>query len=173
MRWTLFTGTWRLTDADVERDVRNAARDIFDRGDGIVTGGATGVDFYAMDEAMRIDPSASRLRVVLPCALDLFIQDHRDHWCMAPITSETIDALAELLRTIQRANPDAIEAMPYVDITQEHYDLRNIREVEIADSVFAFQVNESTGTQHTIDSARAAGKAIERHEQYRIDEVGV
>lgn len=34
MRWIIFTGTWRLTNEDVERDVRAAARDVITRGMG-------------------------------------------------------------------------------------------------------------------------------------------
>jgi hypothetical protein len=39
MKWILFTGTWRLTDAEVEHDVRASAHEVIERGDGIVTGG--------------------------------------------------------------------------------------------------------------------------------------
>ncbi len=38
MKWILFTGTWRLTNSEVEHDVRAAAREVLSRGDGIVTG---------------------------------------------------------------------------------------------------------------------------------------
>lgn len=39
MKWILFTGTWRLTNSDVERDVRKVAREVIARGDGVLTGG--------------------------------------------------------------------------------------------------------------------------------------
>lgn len=39
MKWILFTGTWRLTNQEVESDVREAAREVLARGDAIVTGG--------------------------------------------------------------------------------------------------------------------------------------
>lgn len=39
MKWILFTGTWRLTNSDVEQDVRNAVREVIERGDGVLTGG--------------------------------------------------------------------------------------------------------------------------------------
>ena len=39
MKWVLFTGTWRLTNAEVEQDVRTAVREVLARGDGVLTGG--------------------------------------------------------------------------------------------------------------------------------------
>jgi hypothetical protein len=39
MKWILFTGTWRLTNDEVERDVREAVHQVIASGDGIVTGG--------------------------------------------------------------------------------------------------------------------------------------
>lgn len=39
MKWILFTGTWKLTNQQVEDDVRAAAREVLIRGDAIVTGG--------------------------------------------------------------------------------------------------------------------------------------
>ncbi len=42
MKWIIFTGTWRLTNKEVEQDVRIAARQAFENGDGILTGGRYG-----------------------------------------------------------------------------------------------------------------------------------
>lgn len=39
MKWILFTGTWRLTNQEVEDDVRKATREVISSGNGIVTGG--------------------------------------------------------------------------------------------------------------------------------------
>ncbi len=170
MIWALFTGTWRLVNAEVERDVRNAVRQVFSEGKGIVTGGATGVDYFAMDEAFMLDPSCRTLRVIIPAYIEEYIKDCENHWCQAPVTKASIAALASLLRNIREANPASLLEMPYRDIEQKHYDLRNLEEVTYANEVYAFQVNGSTGTQHTIDSAKAAGRPIIEHRQYTIVE---
>lgn len=39
MKWILFTGTWRLTNKEVEHDVRKAVQEVIARGDGVLTGG--------------------------------------------------------------------------------------------------------------------------------------
>ena len=41
-------------------------REVLARGDGGITGGATGVDYFVMDEAMKIDATAARLLVIIP-----------------------------------------------------------------------------------------------------------
>ena len=43
MKWYGITG-WRKTSPEVEADVRKTVREIIERGDGIVTGGALNVD---------------------------------------------------------------------------------------------------------------------------------
>jgi hypothetical protein len=170
MKWILFTGTWRLTNAEVEQDVRAAARDVLMRGDGIVTGGATGVDYFAMDEAMKIDPTAQRLKVIIPTNLKSYIHDYYTNWCQEPVTKEGIAALAELLDKIKEANPDALLEMPYDAITQDHYNMRHDEEVARSNAVYAFQVNNSTGTQDTVDKALKAGLPLELHKKYTVSE---
>lgn len=170
MKWILFTGTWRLTNKEVENDVRNAAREVIQRGDGIVTGGATGVDYFAMDEAIKIDPTASRLKVIIPANLKSYCFDYHTNWCKAPITADSINELEKVLCQIQEANREALVEMPYDIITQEHYNLRHNEEVKVSDEVYAFQVNNSTGTQDTIDKASKAGLPITLHKKYLIQE---
>ncbi|HTK85564.1 MAG TPA: hypothetical protein VL625_10820, partial [Patescibacteria group bacterium] len=60
MKWIGISGTWRTTSEQVEQDVRAAVRAIIAAGDGIISGGATGVDFFAADEALKLVPDASR-----------------------------------------------------------------------------------------------------------------
>jgi hypothetical protein len=168
MKWILFTGTWRLTDEQVERDVRDAVREVIGRGDNVLTGGGTGVDYFAMDEALKMQPDGARLKVIVPAYLEDFIDDYYRNWCQAPITKEDIDRTAFTLKKIKELNPANLVEMPYHVITQEHYFMRDTEEVKVADEVFAFQVNKSVGTQDTIDKARKAGLPIARHKQYSL-----
>lgn len=168
MKWSLFTGTWRLTNKEVEDDVRAAAREVLSRGDGIVTGGATGVDYFAMDEAMRLYPDASRLKVIIPALFKSYVYDYHTNWCMDPITTQNIDDLENLLKKIKTADPGALIEMDNDIITQDHYDHRHDEEVKISDNVYAFQVNNSTGTQDTINKAAKSGLPILVHKKYTI-----
>jgi antirestriction protein len=167
MKWILFTGTWRLTNEEVEKDVRQAVREIIARGDGVLTGGATGVDYFAMDECLRLG-ALNKLRIFLPAKLEWFIKDYYDNWQHEPITEKDIDKLAELLRHIKEAIPTGLLEMPNEIITQADYDDRHDEEVRYSDEVQAFQVNESKGTQDTIDKALDAGLPIKVHKKYTI-----
>ena len=131
-------------------------------------GGATGVDYFAMDEAMQLYPDASRLKVIIPAFLTDYIYDYRTNWCVEPVTMETIDSLETLLHRIKEVDPSALIEMPNTIITQEHYNLRHNEEVKISDEVYAFQVNKSTGTQDTINKSVADGLPISLHKEYTI-----
>ena len=117
---------------------------------------------------MKIDPSASSLKVIIPANLESYCFDYYTNWCTPPITRNIIQALEKLLKDIKNANPNALIEMPYDIITQEHYNLRHDEEVKISHEVYAFQVNNSTGTQDTIDKARASGLPISLHKKYTI-----
>lgn len=171
MKWSLFTGSWRKANKQVEEDVRNTVREVIARGHGIVTGGATGVDYFSMDEALKLVPDCSRLKVVIPAFLDDYIHDYHTNWCHAPITTKDIDAMADILRKIKAIKPDHLIEMPYKDITQEHYFMRDTEEVKISDEVYAFQVNNGVGTQDTVDKAKLAGISIVLHKKYTIEDV--
>ena len=168
MKWVLFTGTWRLTNREVENDVRTAVREVLSRGDGIVTGGTTGVDYFAMDETIKLFPDVSRLKAVIPAFLKSFIHDYRTNYCLEPVTKETIDDLEKILQKIKEVNPDSLIEMPNNIITHEHYILRNDEEIKISDEVYAFQVNNSAGAQDTIDKALKSGLLVSLHKKYTI-----
>jgi hypothetical protein len=170
MKWIIFTGTWKLTNKEVEEDVRHAVREVLSRGDGIVTGGATGVDYFCIDEVLKLNPECTKLRIFIPAPLDLFIKDYRKNWCHAPITQKDIDNLENLLIHIKITNPAIVLEARHdeSDITQDDYDLRHNEEVTFSDEVHAFQINNSTGTQDTIDKAAKAGLPTTLHKKYTI-----
>lgn len=121
-----------------------------------------------MDEVLKINPTATHLRVIIPALLDSYIHDYYTNWCHDPITKEDINNLATILKKIKELNPASLLEMPYEIITQEHYNLRHDQEVMYSDEVHAFQVNESTGTQDTIDKSAKAGLPTTHHKKYKI-----
>lgn len=58
MKWIAISGSWRNANSQVEKDVRETVKQITVKGNGIVTGGALGVDYWALDEALKIDKKA-------------------------------------------------------------------------------------------------------------------
>jgi hypothetical protein len=111
-----------------------------------------------------------RLRVFIPAPLDKYISDYHKNWCHEPVTVEDINNLEKELRVLQDKNPNGLLEMKHTseNITQAHYDMRHNEEVAFSDEVFAFQVNNSTGTQDTITKAQAAGLPVTLHKKYTI-----
>lgn len=169
MKWIIFTGTWRITNDEVEVDVRTAVREALSLGNGIVTGGATGVDYFCMDEVLKLGQE-NKMRVIIPAKLDKYISDYYKNWMTDPITKIDIEKLEVTLKDFQKKNPSGLLEIYHSgeDITQDDYDNRHDEEVVYSDEVYAFQVNNSTGTQDTIDKAKASGLKISSHKKYTI-----
>ncbi len=170
MKWILFTGTWKLTNKEVAVDVRKAARDVIARGDGVITGGGGGnrSRLLCYGEFLKLNPIATHLRVIIPARLESYIHDYYTNWCHDPITKEDINSFASILIKLKQVNPTALLEMPCKTITQDHYNLRHYQEVMYSDEVHAFQVNNSTGTQDTINKAAEVGVPTTLHKKYSI-----
>ncbi|HWQ60255.1 MAG TPA: hypothetical protein VN420_03860 [Candidatus Fimivivens sp.] len=161
MKWIGITGSWRATNETVESDVRTAVRTIVRRGDGIVTGGALNVDYFATDEALKIDPSGVSIKVCLPVALERYSAHYFKRAEEGVITVQQAEALITQLKELKSVNPDAILENRRNEIvdTNTYYE-RNSRVVELSDELLAFQVNGSQGVQDTIDKALSQGKTV-------------
>ena len=168
MKWVIFTGSWRITNEEVDRDVRAAVRDVISRGDGVITGGALGVDWICMDEAIKVNPTCTQLRVIIPSKVNTYINHFLKRLNDKIITQEAFDNLEKTLHAIQKVNPSALMEMHFTHIDQSAYDDRDNEEVKYGDEVNAFHVNNSPGTQHTIDSAVKKGIPVTLHKKYTI-----
>jgi len=168
MEYILFTGTWRITNQEVEKDVRKAVRDVFASGKGVLTGGATGVDYFCMDEALKIDPTGKSLMVLIPAFLEDYINDYYTNWLKYPVKKEDVDSTADILRKFKKLNPSNFVEAPNKIITPKDFDIRSEEEVKVASGVYAFHVNDSIGTQYTLDYAVSKKVPILLHKKYNI-----
>ena len=161
MKWIGISGTWKLTNSEVEADVRKAVREIILRGDGIVTGGALGVDYFATDEVLKLNPESTRIKVCLPATLERYAAHYRKRAGEEVVTPEQAESLIAQLTALKNANPQAlIEHPTNTSIDQVTYFERNTKVVELSDELLAFQVNGSPGVQDTVDKAKALGKPV-------------
>lgn len=158
MKKIAISGSWMKSAPTIESDVRSAVRDIVLAGDGIVTGGALGVDYFATDEYCKNDPTASRLLIFLPSTLERYAAHYRKRATEGVITNEQAEMLIAQLEGVIRANPHAIIEHPTnTVIDKDAYFGRITGIVNAADELMAFQINGSLGTQDTIDKAHAKG----------------
>lgn len=100
MKWIGISGTWQLTSSEVEQDVQSKVRQIIERGDGIITGGALGVDSFAMDEVIHLGYTSSRIKICLPVTFPLYKNHYRKRAEEGVITVEQAENLIVLLTTL-------------------------------------------------------------------------
>jgi hypothetical protein len=67
MTWVGVSGSWRYAPPGLSDAVHRKVAAALQAGKSIVTGGALGVDFWATETALDIDPA--RLKVILPTSL--------------------------------------------------------------------------------------------------------
>jgi len=167
MRWTAISGTWRTVNDAVEHDVRADVKAVLDAGNGIVTGGALGVDYIATDEALKNDPAAKQIKIIIPTSLSDYANHYFKKGAEGVITPKQAQDLIDQLSEVKRRNPAALEEMGYKACNTESYFARNGRVVAESQDLLAFHVNDSPGTQDAIDKAKAAGMSV-IHRKYSI-----
>jgi hypothetical protein len=156
MKWIAISGSWRLTNSEVEKDVRKEVSKIIKSGDGIVSGGALNVDYFATDEAMKHNPSFKQIKIFLPSTLPLYAKHYRMRAGEGAISDAQADQLIEQLSVLKSINAESIiENLENTDIDKKAYFDRNMDVVKAADELLAFQVNKSEGVQDTINKAIA------------------
>mgnify|MGYP001569622447 CR=1 FL=1 len=169
MKWIGISGSWRKINEQVESDVRRVVRDIILSGEGIVSGGALGVDYIATDEALRLNPSATQIRVYLPTTLQIYSAHYRKRATEGGITKEQAEMLKSQLEKLAKTNKKAlIENKENQIVNTETYYQRNMEVIRASDELVAFQVNKSEGTQDAINKAEERGILVKKF-QYTIN----
>lgn len=165
MKWIGISGGWRKINQEIEYEVRKVVREIIERGDGIVSGGALNVDFIALDEALKHDSKAERIKIFLPTTLEKYSEHYRKHASLKTITEEQAENLIYQLTRLKQINPKALIENTDTNFTEETkkkmYYERNSRIVEMSDELIAFHIkteeSEGKGTTDTIEKAHKRG----------------
>ncbi|MES2931193.1 MAG: hypothetical protein V4682_00660 [Patescibacteria group bacterium] len=164
MKWIGISGGWRTANEVVEHDVRTIVQSIFNRGDGIVSGGALNVDYIATDEALKLNPEATRIKVFLPVTLERYSAHYRNRAKECVITSAQAEMLIEQLTRLKSANPDALIEHPRNTVCDETtYYERNMEVINASDELCAFWINRTAGTKDAIEKAKSQGKPVSIH----------
>jgi len=133
-------------------------REIISRGDGLVSGGALNVDYIATNEALKLDPTAKRIKIFLPATLEIFSAHYRKRAKEEVITKEQAESLIAQLNKVGQLNPSSIiENKNNKVLDKETYYERNSVVIEAADELIAFYVNKSLGTKDAIEKAHKKG----------------
>ena len=168
MEFIGISGSWRSTNIEMERAIREDVRSIIADGRGIVTGGALGTDFIATDEALKLAPDGSRIRIIIPTSLDIYIKHFLNRAKEGVITMEQALSLSTQLNAVREANPSALVEMEHTECNQCTYYDRNSKVIETCNELYAYRANNSAGTGDAINKAKALGKPVTVRE-YNID----
>ena len=179
MKWFGISGSWRKTNQKIDDKVRNVVRKIMLRGDGIVSGGALGVDSIALDEALKIDPEAERIKTFLPTTLEVYTAHYRKHVMLGTITDEQAEGLIDQLIGLKKINPKALLENLDANFTEETkkqmYYQRNTDIVNSSDELVAFWVrleqSEGLGTADAVEKAKAKGISVQLFQYDLTEEV--
>lgn len=158
MKWIGISGSWRISSPELQKDVRTSIAEIMQNGDGIVSGGALGVDQIATEEALKHNPEANRIKIIIPSTLGIFATHYRNRAHEEIITSEQAESLIGILTIIN--SKGALTEMDYTALNVESYYARNSEVLTTSDELLAFQVNNSAGTQDTINKAKELGMPV-------------
>jgi len=165
MKWIAIAGSWHKINSEIESKIRQTVCEIFEAGNGIVSGGALNVDFIALDEALKLNSGADRIKIFLPTTLNKYSEHYRKHAKLGNIIQEQAEALIGQLASLKHINPTALVENPNTDFTEEtkkamYFD-RISRIIEAADELIAFAIKtkpgEGLGTADTIEKARVKG----------------
>lgn len=162
MRGYAISGSWRRANEELKRDVEETVGNILWDGNGIVTGGALGVDQIATETVLNHPEAnpAEQLRIYLPVELEKYLE----HICLRAqesfkekikaVTMEQAASLDELLTFIKQRYPRCIrDDSEFTKVNQESYYARIDKIVRDSHELYAFQVNDSQGVQYSIDKA--------------------
>jgi hypothetical protein len=169
MKWFGISGSWRKIDQEIDDKARNVVRKIMMRGDGIVSGGALGVDSIALDEALKTDTRAERIKIFLPTTLEIYTAHYRKHATLGTITGEQAESLISQLTELKRINSKALIEDLDANFTEETkkqiYYQRNTDVVNASDELVAFRVrseqSEGLGTADAIEKAKVKGIPVQ------------
>jgi hypothetical protein len=161
MKWYAISGSWRTINDAVKLDVETIVTEITSKRDGIVTGGALGVDYTATETVLRKGDVRKQIRIYLPIKLEDFCKHYWNRAREGVISEEQARLITEQLQAIHKLSKQSIiDKTRYALANEESYYARNLSIVKDSDGLYAFQVNDSKGTQDAIDKARLLGKQV-------------
>jgi hypothetical protein len=147
------SGSWRHTTPGLKADLRAEVGALLEAGHELISGSALGVDYLATQMALEHDRRRPPVLVFIPTPLVIYVAHYRQRALERVIDFADADALIEQLLQLQARGRLREGLAP--SCNRDSYYRRNSAVLAAADALLAFQVDDSAGTQDTIDKARA------------------
>lgn len=158
MKRIAISGGWRKTNSQVENDVRKVVKEIILEGNGIVSGGALGVDYIATEEVLHLTDNKDQLMILIPSTLEIYRKHYLQRESEKVVTKDQIHNLITQLEEVKRRG--CLIEGPDTVLEDETYFRRIEKIIENSDELVAFHINKTKGTQYTIDKAKEKGIPI-------------
>lgn len=155
MKRIAISGGWRRTNSQVENDVRKVVKEIIKAGNGIISGGALGVDYIATDEVLISTDNKDQLMILIPSTLEIYHKHYLNRADEGVVTKEQAQMLLAQLEEVKRRG--CLLEGDDIILNDKTYFRRIEKIVENADELVAFHINKTGGTQYTIDKAKEKG----------------
>lgn len=161
MRWCAISRSWRKVNKKVKKDVEDVVIKILKKGDGIVTGGALGVDYIATKIVLAKGDPKKQLKIFIPIKFKDFCFHYIKRAREGAITTKQARMICFQLQKIKKNFPKSIiDSNKYIKADKESYYARNTLVIKNSDALYAFQVNSSKGTQDAINKTKKMGKEV-------------
>ncbi len=161
MKYYAISGSWRTINKEVENDVKKTVSQIIKQWDGIITWGALWVDYIATETVLKLWNPKKQLQIFLPINLDAFCKHYHKRAKEWVITLKQANEITSQLKKISNKSPESIsDDTPFELANIESYYARNTTIIKECDKLFAFQVNNSQGTQDAVDKAKELWKDV-------------
>lgn len=147
----------------IEEDVRARVREIMGRGDGLILQGVLGVDVIALDEGLKIDRLAKRIKVYIPGSMEEYYKHYRNAARRDVVSREQASDLILQLFMLHRLNTASlIEVNPHKKLNRILWEERMRIVFENADEVEAFVLRQNDALSGGIAVAEKRGIPINR-----------
>jgi hypothetical protein len=154
------SGSWRTFDDHVVDNTKSFVRKVLSRGDFIISGGALGVDYFVVEEAIRFNCS-HRLKIFLPIPMDLFLKHYEKKEKEGVIDKYQAKAIISQLTKLKTKYPDSIiDSTKYTVANEESYLARNTTIINNCNALACFQVNDSQGVEDAMQKALKQSKPV-------------
>ena len=162
MNWIAVSGGWRKINLEIEKKVRETVALNIKKGNGFISGGALGVDFVALDEALKHDLKAEKIKIFLPTSLEKYKKHLLKHVKLGNIKLNQAEKLINQLLKLKKINKQALIENLETNFNEknkkEKYYQRNSEIIKKADQLIAFQIktkdSQGLGVKDTIDKAK-------------------
>ena len=162
MNWYGITGSWRKSNAEVREDVEEIVKEMLNLGNGVITGGALGVDHVATQTVLaNAENPQDRLKIYLPVSFERYAIHLYNRTIERIVKPDQVDDLVSQLIFIRQNYPKCIyDNAGFRTVSPVSYYARNQRIAADCDELYAFHINKTKGVQDAIEKARKLGKPV-------------